>query len=473
MGFYKQFQTKIFMIKLKMNTFLLTVILMCNYGILMAQKDKGEEIKFCPPTLMEDELPNLGLPMAKGAETFLLYDVANNRAKLEQPYLGTYSHHAHLEAFNGLVVLTWSNHFADEDSPGQYVRYAISKDNGKTWINPNQKIENGTKYGAVLFPPLETPIRNPQNEGENKIKVSNLENPLLGHRPHDKCGSGIKGNKDSYRNDNCGFYHLEMCANGFAKIDGKLYAIAEVAKGINAVGIGRIAREIDSKGNLGDIFWLNEDVPDLSKITPNAINLKLYNNLVYKKDLGEKIMEYLKNPLHMPQWDFYHKGWTQLDGKVHADWQSVKGIKGHEPTYAYLMNNGAYARLWRIKDDNINAQFSYDQGKSWTNLERTNFPDCGSRACVGNLPDGRSYVVNNPYKHGRNPLVLSISEDGKKFDKAYVVRGGNSGEIDKTGRAKNAGYQYPHSIVSGDYLIIAYSINKESMATTRIPLKNL
>jgi hypothetical protein len=461
------------MIRLKMNRFFLTAILMCSYIVLMAQKDKGEEIIFCPPTLIEDQLPNLGLPMAKDAETFVIYDVPTNRAKLEQPFLGTYSHHAHLATLNGVVVLTWSNHFADEDSPGQYVRYAISKDNGRTWINPNPKIEYGTKYGAVLFPPMEVPIRNPQNEEKDKKRVSNLENPLLGHRPHDKCGSGIKDSKDSYRNDNCGFYHLEMCANGFAIIDGKLYAIAEVAKGINAVGIGRIAREIDSKGNLGEIFWLNEDVPDLSKITPNAINLKLYNNLVYKKELSISIMEYLKNPLYMPQWDFYHKGWVQLDGKVHADWQTDKGVKGHEPTYAYLMKNGAYARLWRVKDDNINAQFSYDKGKSWTNLERTNFPDCGSRACVGNLLDGRSYVVNNPYKHGRNPLVLSISEDGKKFDKAYIIRDGDSGEIDKSGRAKNAGYQYPHSIISGEYLIIAYSINKESIATTRIPLKTL
>jgi len=461
------------MIKLTFKCFLLTFILLFSNVVLMAQKDKGEEITFCPPTLIEDQLPNLGLPMAKDAETFILYDVASNRAKLEQPYLGTYSHHPHLATLDGVVVLTWSNHFADEDSPGQYVRYAISNDDGKTWINPNSKIEHGTNYGAVLFPPMEVPIRNPQKEDKDKKKISNLENPLLGHRPHDNCGSGNKGNERSDKNDNCGFYHLEMCANGFAKIDGKLYAIAEVAKGINKVGIGRIAREIESNGKLGDIFWLNDDVPDLSKITPNAINLNLYNHLESKKELGVRIMEYLKDPLHMPQWDFYHKGWVQLDGKVHADWQSVKGVKGHEPTYAYRMKNGVYARLWRIKDDNINAQFSYDKGKSWTDLEKTNFPDCGSRACVGNLPDGRSYVVNNPYKHARNPLVLSISEDGKKFDSAYIVRSGDSGEIDKTGRAKNAGYQYPHSIVSGDYLIIAYSINKESMATTRIHLKNL
>ena len=63
------------MIKLKMNKFLLTAILLCSYVVLMAQKDKGEEIIFCPPTLIEDQLPNLGLPMAKDAETFLLHDV--------------------------------------------------------------------------------------------------------------------------------------------------------------------------------------------------------------------------------------------------------------------------------------------------------------------------------------------------------------------------------------------------------------
>jgi hypothetical protein len=264
-----------------------------------------------------------------------------------------------------------------------------------------------------------------------------------------------------------------MCANGFAMANGRLYAIAEIAKGINKVGVGRVAREIASNGQLGDIFWLNDDFPDIKEITPNVINAELYDNEAYDEKVALDIKEYLQDPLHMPQWDF--KGRVQRDGKLASDYKSDRGVSGHEPTYAYVMKNGAYARLWRIKNDNINAHFSYDKGKSWTELERTGFPDNNSRQVAGSLPDRRIFVVNNPYSPSkeRNPLVLSISEDGKKFDKAYIIRSGDSGPRDITGRAKNLGFQYPHAIVAGNYFIVMYSINKESIEVTRIPLDQL
>ena len=459
--------------KIKTSSFFFAVIFISCFSEIFAQKDRGEEIIFCPPGLALDSLPNFGLSFAKKAEAFMLYDVPNNRFEYEQPFKGTYSHHAHLAAIEGVVVAIWSNHYADEDSPGQYVRYSISKDEGRTWENPNPTIEHGTNFGAVLFPPMEVPIRNPQRIGEDGKKIYNLEFPLQGNRPHDSCGSGVTGNPGSDKNDNCGHYHLEMCANGFAMANGRLFAIAEIAKGINKVGVGRVVREIESNGQLGDIFWLNDDFPDIKEITPNVINAALYNNEGYEEKVALDIKKYLQDPLHMPQWDF--KGRVQRDGKLASYYKSDRGVTGHEPTYAYIMKNGVYARLWRIKNDSINAHFSYDKGKSWTELERTGFPDNNSRQVAGSLPDGRIFVVNNPYSPSkeRNPLVLSISEDGKKFDKAYIIRSGDSGARDITGRAKNLGFQYPHAIVAGNYLLVMYSINKESVEVTRIPLDQL
>lgn len=444
------------------------------FSNLTAQIDKASEIQFCPQNYMPDSLPNLGLSFVKGAETVLLYDTPGNRSEYNQPHLGTYSHHSHITHFNEIIVATWSNHYGDEDSPGQYIRYSISKDGGRSWQNPDTNVESGTEFGAVLFPPMEKPLRNPQPRNAEGNKINIISNPLQGYRPHDKCGSGKSGNSKSYENDNCGHYHLEMCANGFAMADGRLFAIAEIAKGINNPGIGRVVREIKKDGKPGDIFWLNEDVPDLEKITPNAINVELYNNKQYNRNMALKLIAYLKNPLHMPQWDFYHKGWIQADGKKAKDWNAIDGAVGTcEPTYAYSISGGAYARLWRTKAKWLYAQFSYDKGKSWTEVERTSIPDCGSRANAGNLPDGRSYVINNVYPDGRNPLILSLSDDGKLFDKAYIIRSGNPGQKNDLGRAKVNGFQYPHSVISGNYLVVMYSINKESIAVTRLPLNQL
>ena len=441
---------------------------------LNGQVEKPSEIQFCPAGFLPDKLPDLGLSHIGGAETVLLYDTQKNREKYNQPYTGTYSHHSHITNFNGIVVAMWSNHFGDEDSPGQYVRYSISKDGGKNWVNPNPALEYGTESGAVLFPPMERPIRNPQPKDEKGKKINNPANPLLGYRPHDKCGTGVSGKPNSFDNDNCGHYHLEMCANGFAVAEGKLFAVAEVAKGINNPGVGRIAREIKSNGSTGDIFWLNEDVPEIKLITPDAINIDIYNNKSYNKQIAIEIMTYLQDPLHMPQWDFYKNGWIQSDGKFAKEWETVDGTPGTcEPTYAYIMKGGIYGRFWRTKAKWLYVQYSSDKGRSWTDLERTSFPDCGSRANAGNLPDGRIYVINNVYPEGRNPLVLSISKDGKRFDKAWIIQSGDPGPKDENGRAKVDGFQYPHSVIAGDYLLVMYSINKESIAVTRIPLLNL
>ena len=137
--------------KIKANSFFLAVLFMCSFSALIAQKDKGEEIIFCPPGLILDSLPNLGLSFAKKAETFMLYDVPSNRFEYEHSFKGTYSHHSYLASINGVVVAIWSNHYADEDSPGQYVRYSISKDEGKTWENPNPSIETKQILGQYYF----------------------------------------------------------------------------------------------------------------------------------------------------------------------------------------------------------------------------------------------------------------------------------------------------------------------------------
>ncbi|XOV93816.1 MAG: exo-alpha-sialidase [Bacteroidota bacterium] len=459
--------------KIRPSFIVLLMISICAPTVY-AQTDMASEIRFQPENFLKDSLPNLGLSTVKGAETFVLYDVQNNRPEYNQPYLGTYSHHGHLVAFKGIIVAMWSNHYGDEDSPGQYIRFSISKDGGKTWQNPDPSQAYGTLFGAVLFPPMEVPIRNPQPRDREGNKVSNTTNPLLGYRPHDNCGSGRQDGDKSYENDNCGHYHLEMCANGFAIVEDRLFALAEVSKGINDIGIGRAVREIKEDGTLGHIFWLNEDIPDFKEITPNAINVDQYDNKMINPSLVAKIIDYLKDPLHMPQWDFYHAGWVQKDGKAAKDWKAIDGTTSlHEPTYAYIIREGVYARLWRSNAKKLYAQYSYDRGNSWTDIESTSFTDSNSRTYAGNLPDGRSYIINNVNPGGRNPLVLSISADGKLFDTAYVIRSGDPGPKDPLGRAKDTGFQYPHSVISGDYMLVIYSINKESVAISRLHVKGL
>ena len=70
-------------------------------------------------------------------------------------------------------------------------------------------------------------------------------------------------------------------------------------------------------------------------------------------------------------------------------------------------------------------------------------------------------------------LAISLSKDGLKFDRMAVIKFSAPGQRYE-GKSKGAGgYQYPHSEVVGNHLWIIYSINKEDVEVTRIPLEEL
>ncbi|WP_348762947.1 exo-alpha-sialidase, partial [Hyphomonas atlantica] len=92
-----------------------------------------------------------------------------------------------------------------------------------------------------------------------------------------------------------------------------------------------------------------------------------------------------------------------------------------------------------------------------------------------NLPDGTAFLVHAPNDDKlRIPLVLSLSEDGHIFDRAFLLRGADDLQPLRTeGLYKRPGYHYPKSWVASDYLFIAYTANKEDVDLTRIPLSAL
>ncbi len=364
--------------------------------------------------------PDLGLPSLPRATTQRLY------TGIPTPELGAYSHHSHLTFFNQTLVATWSNHWLDEDAPGQYVRFSLSRDLGETWTDP-------TSPSAVLFPPMDVARQNTD-------------------RRYDKS-------KEFYT----------MCANGYAVVNNVLYAIAEPSRGINNPGIGRIARAIGPDGKLGPIFWLNSPHE-----TPH-LNQEAYQDPTHPSyaTIAPQIIEYLCEPRHMPQWDFF--GWPQWDGRKHADWVATFGKTKRlqsvgEPTYAYEMPDGIYARFWRTHAGTNYLHYSTDRGRSWSELENTNLPDGGSRSNVGNLPDGTAYIINNPVK--RDPLTLALAQDGRTFNVVALINHG-AGQNRHPGRAKVNGYQYPHSAVGAGFLFVLYSANKEDVCFTKIPLSDI
>lgn len=172
----------------------------------------------------------------------------------------------------------------------------------------------------------------------------------------------------------------------------------------------------------------------------------------------------------------------------------TSGVRGWvKATFTNLAHSGTNSRelepsLYERADGNIVmifrdqnttytklASMSGDNGASWTSAVPTDMPDSRAKQSAGNLPDGTAYFVSNPADTKRRmPLTVTLSADGRTFTKAYNLRTGKDLQAQRyAGKYKTLGYSYPKAIVSGNYLYVGYSTNKEDVECTRIPLKSI
>ena len=103
---------------------------------------------------------------------------------------------------------------------------------------------------------------------------------------------------------------------------------------------------------------------------------------------------------------------------------------------------------------------STDDGRTWSTPVKTNFPDATSKISGLRLRDGRYVLVSNPNPKKRDPLTLSISDDGLVFTKMLYLVGGR--HID-----------YPHVIEHGDSLYIAFAGGKQTVEVLKVKLTDV
>ena len=153
------------------------------------------------------------------------------------------------------------------------------------------------------------------------------------------------------------------------------------------------------------------------------------------------------------------RGWKR------ADFPEGEGLP-IEPSQ-YLAPDGRLVMFMRDQRSSFVKLFSLsaDRGASWSAPQRSNIPDSRSKQCTGSLPGGRTFWVGNPTgSKSRRALVLATSEDGYRYDRAFLLSGpGDLSPRRKAGRYKTLGYNYPKAFVQGDSVWIALSVNKEDV----------
>lgn len=240
-----------------------------------------------------------------GANVPLLRDTRTVTLYHATPETGTYSHHRHVVHFEDVVFAAWSNHLKDEDAPGPRVLMSRSSDQGMNWTEP-----------VELFPPLD--------------RVD----------PASEDGDGRR----------------TQCANGFAVVDGVLYAFSEVwddGGGCRTGGQGRLVRSVSPDGDLGTLFWLGDDAPSPKAERPAYP--------VGDSAVVDEITAHLARPGNELTWDFRH-----LTTRPTAD----DGHLLREPTPAWRLPNGVWCKLYRDlgKSNRNYASFSSNAGGVFTQL---------------------------------------------------------------------------------------------------------
>lgn len=315
---------------------------------------------------------------------------------------GGVNQHNYLVHHDGRFWAMWSDGPGIEDRVGQRVKFATSAD--------------GIKWSTSQYL---TPI--PPHSGP--------DSPQYGTRTD-------KG--------------MRWISRGFWKRDGELLALASLDE---AAGFFGPSLELHAFRLQNDDSW-----QDAGVVFDDTIN----NFPPMKLRTGDWMMS---RRMH----DYKTSGVHFLVGGVKSmsDWQSypVLGsaaeLKAEEPDWWILPDN-TLAAVFR---DNRRSGFLYraistDDGRTWSTPVKTNFPDATSKISGLRLRDDRYVLVSNPNPKKRDPLTLSISDDGLVFTKMLYLIGGR--HID-----------YPHVIEHGDSLYIAFAGGKQTVELLKVKLSDV
>lgn len=313
--------------------------------------------------------------------------------------------HNYLIHHDNRFWIMWSDGPGVEDRVGQVVKYATSED-GLNWTTPK----------------LLTPY--PPNSGPDS--------------PHYNTRT-----EEGYR----------WISRGFWVYKGDLLALASLDEAAGFFGENLELRAFRWDKEADE--WM-----DFGLIHDNAIN----NFPPKQLPTGEWLMS-------RRTYDYKEKGVEFLIGGVESfdQWKSFpvlgtnKGLTAEEPYWWILPNGKDLMALFRDnqKSGYLYRSFSIDNGSTWSLPVQTNFPDATSKFHGIRLSDGRYVLVSNSNPKKRDPMTISISNDGMVFDKMFYLTGGR--HID-----------YPHVLQHDNYLYIAFAgSHKQKIEVLRVLISDL
>lgn len=115
---------------------------------------------------------------------------------------------------------------------------------------------------------------------------------------------------------------------------------------------------------------------------------------------------------------------------------------------------------------------SEDFGRTWSTARKSNLSMPRSKAYLGKLSTGQLYLIHNI--KDRHTLAISVSTPGEAtLNKAWRIRHGQSKPPYHKGGGKAKQWSYPYGYEHDGKLYIIYSIGKEEVGLSVIPIESL
>jgi hypothetical protein len=350
---------------------------------------------------------------AIGVESFQVFRANRTSPELADGFGWTYNHAPMITYWKGKFYLEYlSNPVGEHIAPGQTL--LCTSTDGRDWSSPK-----------VVF-------------------------PIYQLQPPDPKGTAMMHQR-------MGFYVAP---------DGRLLVLGfygHAPDPFGPGGIGRVVREVFKDGDFGAIYFLrtNKHSGWTEKNTG-------YPNFKSSFDAGfiKACQALLDNRLMREQWseeEYLDKDLFAFnsEGKLEAfNW--------------FHRKDGKVVGLWKWSM----AALSSDEGKTWSKpVKLPTITTAGAKVSGRRTGDGRYALIYNPFEDNdrRWPLAIVTSDDGVLFDNMLCVQG----EMPPrrfAGYDKDLGSQYNRCVEEGNGqtpgadLWVTYSMNKEDMWVSRIPV---
>lgn len=362
------------------------------------------------PGLFQAAAPDLGLRPAAGTQTFTVFAPGEATDR--------FSNGVVLMPFKGRLYAQWQSSARDEDAPDTWVAYSVS-DDGETWRAPVALAHAGE--GGLM-----RSSGGWWTDGETLVAYVNV------------WPDGFQSGAGGYAE-----YRLSR--------DGETWSESQRVMGADGRPVEGVIEQ--------DPHLIDGRVMTGFHMRPGMIAGPFYTD----------------DPLGLSGWTAGLMQNLPRDASGAAAEHEKRLSREIEPS---LFQRGDCA-VMVFRDEELSfrqlASESCDRGVTWTTPVLTEMPDSRAKQSAGNLPDGTAYLVNAPNTdRPRMPLAVTLSRDGRVFDRSFLLRG--AGELQPLrydGQYKRPGYHYPKSVVWNGALYVGYATNKEDVQVTRVPLSSL